>query len=484
MAWTRTRPSSELARQQAARCCSAASPWSSPSAASSSFPSPSFQSLGLGAVLVVLVALAATLTLLPANLAVLGPRINHLPVPFFGKARTRPSEPSGRGFWELITRTVTRFPVITIIVVGAPMIAATVFYFQIHTGLNGVDAFPEGAQTREAFFVMEEEFSFGLVNPTEIVIDGNIDSPRVQEAMEKLQASLTGDGRFLVPPTRPEVSPSGDLALLTIIIPGEPRSQPAVDVVSTIRDQYVPAAFDGVPAEVLVGGVTAEAADVFSIVRVYTPIVFAFVLGCSFLILMLVFRSIVIPIKAVFMNLLSVGAACGLVVLVFQKGVATDLLGFQDAEVIDVWIPLFLFSILFGLSMDYHVFLLSRIRERYDQTGNNAEAVSYGLRSTAGLITGAALIEVAVFGAFASGKTTINQQVGFGAVGSHISGCNAGAFGPSASQHGTAGPAALVPAVLAALASGPASRNRGKHEVRIVRDRNRYGDVRTDAYTE
>ena len=202
--------------------------------------------------------------------------------------------------------------------------------------------------------------------------------------------------------------------MLTIIIPGEPRSQPAVDVVSTIRDQYVPAAFDGVPADVLVGGVTAEAADVFSIVRVYTPIVFAFVLGCSFLILMLVFRSIVIPIKAVFMNLLSVGAACGLVVLVFQKGVATDLLGFQDAEVIDVWIPLFLFSILFGLSMDYHVFLLSRIRERYDQTGNNAEAVSYGLRSTAGLITGAALIEVAVFGAFASGKTTINQQVGFG----------------------------------------------------------------------
>ena len=159
---------------------------------------------------------------------------------------------------------------------------------------------------------------------------------------------------------------------------------------------------------------TSEAADVFSIVQGYTPIVFAFVLGFSFLVLMLVFRSIVIPIKAVFMNLLSVGTAYGLMVLVFQKGVATDLLGFQHAEVIDVWIPLFLFSILFGLSMDYHVFLLSRIRERYDQTGNNAEAVAYGLRSTAGLITGAALIMVAVFGAFASGKTIINQQVGFG----------------------------------------------------------------------
>ncbi len=372
-----------------------------------------FQSLALGAILVVLVALAATLTLLPAHLAILGPRINHLPIPFFGRARVRASESSGRGFWELITRVVTRYPVVSIIVIGAPMIAATVFYFQIHTGINGVDAFPEGTQTREAFFVMEEEFSFGLVNPTEIVIDGDIDSPSVQEAIGELQASLMGHPDLQISPVL-TVNDSRDLALLTAFIPGEPRSQEAVDVVSTIQDRYIPAAFDGVDAEALVGGVTSEAADVFSIIGAYTPIVFAFVLGFSFIILMLVFRSIVIPIKAVIMNLLSVGTAYGLMVLVFQKGVGTDLLGFQHAEVIDVWIPLFLFSILFGLSMDYHVFLLSRIRERYDQTGNNVEAVAYGLRSTGGLITGAALIMVAVFGAFASGKTIINQQVGFG----------------------------------------------------------------------
>ena len=372
-----------------------------------------FQSLAIGAVLVVLVALAATLTLLPANLALLGPRINHLPIPFFGKARIRPSESSGQGFWGLITRIVTRSPVISIIVIGAPMVAATVFYFQIQTGINGVDAFPEDAQTREAFFVMEEHFSFGLVNPTDIVIDGDIDSPQVQQAIGKLQASLTAHQGLQVVPV-PIVNDTRDLALVTVTIPGEPRSQAAVDVVETIRGQYLPAAFDGVDAEVFVGGVAAEAADVFSIVQEYTPIVFAFVLGFSFLVLMLVFRSIVIPIKAVFMNLLSVGTAYGLMVLVFQKGVATDLLGFQHAEVIDVWIPLFLFSILFGLSMDYHVFLLSRIRERYDQTGDNTEAVAYGLRSTAGLITGASLIMVAVFGAFATGKTIVNQQVGFG----------------------------------------------------------------------
>ena len=373
-----------------------------------------FQSLALGAILVVLVALAATLTLLPAVLALMGPRVNLLPIPFIGRGKVETSEAQRHGFWEFVTVKVTRFPIISVLAIGIPMLAAIFFYFDIKTGLNGVDAFPEGAQTREAFFVMEEEFSFGLVNPTEIVVDGDINSPGVQEAIGKLQASLMGDSRLLVPPVPPEVNSSGDLALLTVIIPGEPSSQAAVDVVSTIRDQYIPSAFGGVDAEALVGGVTAEATDVFSIVETYTPIVFAFVLGFSFIILMLVFRSIVIPIKAVAMNLLSVGTAYGLLVLVFQKGVGTELLGFQHAEVIDVWIPLFLFSILFGLSMDYHVFLLSRIRERYDKTGDNAEAVAYGLRSTAGLITGAALIMVAVFGAFASGETIINQQVGFG----------------------------------------------------------------------
>ena len=373
-----------------------------------------FQSLALGAILVVLVALAATLTLLPAVLALMGSRVNLLPIPFIGRGKVETPEAQHHGFWEFVTVKVTRFPIISVLAIGIPMLAAIFFYFDIKTGLNGVDAFPEGAQTREAFFVMEEEFSFGLVNPTEIVVDGDINSPGVQEAIGKLQASLMGDSRLLVPPVPPEVNPSGDLALLTVIIPGEPSSQAAVDVVTTIRDQYIPSAFGGVDAEALVGGVTAEATDVFSIVATYTPIVFAFVLGFSFIILMLVFRSIVIPIKAVAMNLLSVGTAYGLLVLVFQKDVGTELLGFQHAEVIDVWIPLFLFSILFGLSMDYHVFLLSRIRERYDQTKDNAEAVAYGLRSTAGLITGAALIMVAVFGAFASGDTIINQQVGFG----------------------------------------------------------------------
>ena len=372
-----------------------------------------FQSLAIGAILVVAVALAATLTLLPAVLALLGPKVNMLPIPFSGRFRIKPPDASKDGFWEFITQKVTKYPVISIVAIAVPMVVLTIFYFDIKTGINGVDAYPEGAQTREAFFVLEENFSFGLVNPVEIVIDGNVNSPEVQAAIQRLRETLSNDPRFPLPPI-PTVNPSGDLGLLTLITHGEPSSQATVDAVIVLRDEYIPAAFDGVAAEVLVGGLSAASADVFEIVETYTPIVFVFVLGFSFVILMLVFRSIVIPIKAVIMNLLSVGATYGLLVLVFQKGVATDLLGFRHAEVVDVWIPLFLFSILFGLSMDYHVFLLSRIRERYDQTGNNAEAVAYGLRSTATIITGAVLIMVAVFGGFASGDTIINQQVGFG----------------------------------------------------------------------
>ena len=386
-----------------------------------------YQSLALGAILVVIAALAATLTLLPAVLALLGTRINLLSIPFLARFSLKSPEATEQGFWEAITRAVTRLPVVSILVVGVPMVLVTLFYFNIgifgiqgiKTGLNDVNTFPDAAKTKEAFILLKEEFSVGdvtpagVLSPAEIVIDGDIDSPQVQEAMARLVKSLQEDPAFPLPPS-PQVNDAGDLALLTLPFPGEPNSRAATEKMAALREVHVADAFDGVPAEVHVGGVTAEATDFFNIVDVYTPIVFAFVLGLSFIILMLAFRSIVIPIKAIIMNLLSVGTTYGLLVLVFQKGVGTDLLGFQHAEVIDAWIPLFLFTILFGLSMDYHVFLLSRIRERYDQTGDNAQAVAYGLRSTGGMITGAALIMVAVFGGFAAGDTIVNQQVGFG----------------------------------------------------------------------
>ncbi len=382
-------------------------------------PASFYQSLALGAILVVLAALAATLTLLPAVLALLGPKVDFLSIPILARFSLKNAETSRRGPQELMTRAVMRYPIVSIVLVGAPLIALSYFYFDIETGLNDVNSFPDKARTKEAFLLFEEKFSEGTVSPAgylspaEIVIVGDIDDPQVDQAIGHLEQSLLADPTFPVPPGR-EVNDARDLALLTLPFPGKPASPEAAEDMATLRDRHIPAAFVGVAAEVYVGGVTAEVTDFYGIVDFYTPIVFVFVLGLSFIILMMVFRSIVIPIKAIIMNLLSVGATYGLLVLVFQKGVATELLGFQQAEVIDAWIPLFLFAILFGLSMDYHVFLLSRIRERYDETGDNTEAVSYGLRSTGRIITGAALIMVAVFGGFSMGETVVNQIVGFG----------------------------------------------------------------------
>ena len=275
-----------------------------------------FQSLGLGAILVVIAALAATLTLLPAVLSLLGPRVNFLTIPFLTRFSLKGPQASAGGFWVTIAHAVTRFPIVSILMIGVPMIALSVFYFSIETGLNDVTTFPDRSQTKEAFTVFREEFSVGEVSPAgflspaEIVVDGDVNSPEVQEAMARLVKSLVDDPTFPVPPSQ-EANADGDLALLTLPFPGEPNSRAATAKMSTLREEHIPAAFDGVPAKVYVGGVTAEAADFFGIVDVYTPIVFAFVLGLSFIILMLVFRSIVIPVKAIIMNLLSVGATYG-----------------------------------------------------------------------------------------------------------------------------------------------------------------------------
>ena len=383
-------------------------------------PASFYQSLALGAILVVIAALAMTLTLLPAWLVLLGPKVDFLTIPVLARFSVKGAGTSRRGFQDLLTRAVMRYPIVSIVLIAAPLLALSYFYFDIRTGLNDVNTFPDKAKTKEAFLLFEEKFSEGTVSPAgylspaEIVVDGDIDDPRVEQAIGRLEQRLLNDSTFPVPPALLEVNAARDLALLTLPFPGKPASPEAAEDMATLREQHIPAAFAGVPAEVHVGGLTAEVADFYGIVDFYTPIVFIFVLGLSFIILMMVFRSIVIPIKAIIMNLLSVGATYGLLVLVFQKGVATDLLGFQQAEVIDAWIPLFLFAILFGLSMDYHVFLLSRIRERYDESGDNTEAVSYGLRSTGRIITGAALIMVAVFGGFAMGETVVNQLIGFG----------------------------------------------------------------------
>jgi RND superfamily putative drug exporter len=184
--------------------------------------------------------------------------------------------------------------------------------------------------------------------------------------------------------------------------------------VRELREEIVPGAFAGTDAQVLVGGTSSENIDYFDSVIDPAPWVIAFVLLLTFVLLTVAFRSVVVAVTAVALNLLSVGAAYGLLVLVFQEGIGADLLGFQQTDTIEAWVPLFLFSVLFGLSMDYQVFLLSRIRERFDQSGDTTEAVTFGVGSTARIITGAALIIVAVFAGFARGDLIMFQQMGFG----------------------------------------------------------------------
>jgi len=372
-------------------------------------PTTIFRSLGAGAIFVVVVAMLASLTLLPALLGLLGDRVNSLRV--FRRKRSTGTEES-HPFWDRITHGVMRRPVVSLVLSAALLLGAAYSYLDIDTGFSGVSTLPKDTESRQAFDVLDREFAGGLNSPVEVVVDGDVSAPATKTGIEDLQAALASDGTF--GPARVEVSEGEEAAVISAPIMADPTSEAATATIERLREDYVPAAFDGTGASVLVGGDTAFNKDFFDLASDYTPIVFAFVLGLSFLLLTVVFRSIVVPIKAIIMNLLSVGAAYGLIVLVFQKGFGADLLGFQQVESIEAWLPLFLFSVLFGLSMDYHVFLLSRIREHYDATGDNTESVAHGLRTTGGLITGAAVIMVAVFGGFAAGDLVMLQQMGFG----------------------------------------------------------------------
>jgi len=376
-------------------------------------PQTIFRSVAAGSVLVALMAVAAALTLLPAVLSLLGDKVNWGRIPFVSRRQAQLDEQRVGGFWDRIAHAVMRHPLLSFTAAAGILIVSAIPYFSINTGFSGVSTMPDSLQSKQAFILLDREFSGGLIAPAQVVLDGDVNAPEVQAAVERFESAIAGNTAYGAPTF--EANDAGDLALIEVPVNGDPNSRAVEDSVRELRNEYVPAAFDGVDVRVLVGGDVASNIDGFDMLETYTPIVFAFVLGLSFLLLLVVFRSIVVPIKAVIMNLLSVGAAYGLLVLVTQKGVGAEFFGFQQVESIEAWLPIFLFAILFGLSMDYHVFLLSRIRERYDETHDNEDAVVFGVRSTAALITGAALIMVAVFGGFASGRMVMFQQMGFGA---------------------------------------------------------------------
>jgi putative drug exporter of the RND superfamily len=374
-------------------------------------PNSIMRSLATGAILVGIVSVVAALTLLPAVLGLLGDRVNALRIPFVGRRSLEASNPEGR-FWGAIVRRVLRRPVVSLALSAGLLVALALPVLGLNVGTSGVSSLPDRFVSKQGFLALERDFPGTTTDPVEIVVASNGSDEAVLRALGGLRARLVADPRFGEGTL--QRSPEGEVVVLSVPVNGDPSATEATDAVRDLRNEIIPETFAGTDAEVLVGGQSAEDIDYFDSVIDPAPWVIAFVLLLTFLLLTVVFRSIVVAGTAVVLNLLSVGAAYGLLVLVFQEGVGAGLLGFETVDTIEAWVPLFLFSVLFGLSMDYQVFLLSRIRERYDQSGDTTDAVTFGVGSTARIITGAALIIVAVFSGFARGDLIMFQQMGFG----------------------------------------------------------------------
>jgi uncharacterized membrane protein YdfJ with MMPL/SSD domain len=372
-------------------------------------PTSIMRSLALGAILVGVVSVAAALTLLPALLALAGDRVDSLRVPFLGRSLGRPEALEGR-FWKRIVDGVLRRPALCLAVAVAGMLAAASPIFGLHIGANGVSTLPSSTPSRVGFEAVQTAFPDQNPQPVQIVTIGGNASTR--GALVELERKLGSDPQF--GPGTIQTSAAKGVSLLSAPVQGDLSGSGAIAAVRSLRAHVIPALFRGTGARVYVGGLTAQDIDYFDAVSNPTPYVLVFVLGLSFILLTVAFRSIVVALVSIVLNLLSVGAAYGLLTLVFLYGDGNGIFGFEHTHVIDAWVPLFLFSVLFGLSMDYQVFLMSRIKERYDLSGSTREAVSSGISSTARIITGAALIIVVVFAGFAAGKLVMFQQMGFG----------------------------------------------------------------------
>jgi len=373
-------------------------------------PTTILRSLALGAIVVAIVSIGVALTFHPALLMVLGDRINKLRVPWLGRRVAESAGKEGR-FWGGAVRAVVRHPTISIVASVALLLLAAAPVLGLKLGASGPSSLPDDTTGKQGLLALERDFATGATEPVEIVIDTG-DAPADDDQLASLQSTLEEDSDFAAESTF--VEEGEGVTVASVALNTEGSTEEASAAIDRLREDYVPQVFGDSADRVLVGGLPAENRDFFALIGNWLPIVIAFVLVLTLVLLTLAFRSIVIALTAIAVNLLSVGAAYGILVLVFQEGFATDLLGFGEVDRIEAWVPVFLFSVLFGLSMDYQVFLLSRIRERYSATGDTTEAIVFGVASTARLITGAALIIIAVFAGFAAGELVSFQQMGFG----------------------------------------------------------------------
>jgi uncharacterized membrane protein YdfJ with MMPL/SSD domain len=372
-------------------------------------PTTIMRSLALGAIVVGVVSVVAALTLLPAVLSLLGDRVNAWRVPYVGRNLGRADAGESR-FWRRIVEAVLRRAVLYLAVSAGALLALASPIFGLHIGASGVSTLPDSLPSKQGYVALQR--AFPAQNPYSvfaIAVGGNAS---VRRDLVRLERRLAADPRF--GPGTVRISGTTDAGVVNVPIRGDAVAGPAVAAVRDLRAHVIPSLFEGSGAQVYVGGKTAENIDYFDAVTNPTPYVLVFVLGLSFILLTIAFRSIMVALVSIVLNLLSVGAAYGLLTLVFLHGDGAGFFGFQHVHAVDAWVPLFLFSVLFGLSMDYQVFLMSRIKERFDESGSTRDAVASGVASTARIITGAALIIVVVFAGFARGELVMFQQMGFG----------------------------------------------------------------------
>jgi uncharacterized membrane protein YdfJ with MMPL/SSD domain len=369
-----------------------------------------FGSFAMATIMVVAIAVLGSLTVLPALLSRLGDGVNRVRVPLLHRLQ-RPG--GGRG-WSWILDRVLRRPVVSVVVSGGILVALALPALGMKTVVPSAEALPKDLEAVQVYDRLQKAFP-GEADPATVVVQApSIDDPRVDAAIEDLQARALASGQINQPVTV-EVNEARTVAQIELPLQGTGTDAASNAALETLREEIVPetvGALEGVEAGVT--GSTATSKDFGDQMRDKAPLVFAFVLTLAFLLLLVAFRSIVIATKAIVLNLLSVAAAFGVLVLVFQYEWAKGILGFDYTGGVMAWLPVFLFVILFGLSMDYHVFILSRIREAYDRGMKTDDAIAYGIKTTAGVVTSAAIVMVFVFSIFGTLSLIMMKQFGVG----------------------------------------------------------------------
>jgi RND superfamily putative drug exporter len=369
-----------------------------------------FTSFAIATMIVVAVAMIGSLTVLPAVLSKLGDRVEKGRIPLLGRYR----RPVGEGrIWSKILTPALRHPAISAIAAATVLVAIALPTLSLHTAVSGPNAFPSTAPTIQTLDRLQTAFP-GQASPAIIAVKTDTNAPAFRAAVASLAAAAAsthqGYGQIST-----DTNPTHTAARIQLPLPGDGTDSSSTDALLKLRNQLLPRTVGKVPGAVYaVTGETASSYDGNQDMKSSLPIVYAFVLTLAFLLLLASFRSVVIALKSVVLNLLSVAAAYGVVVATFQYGWGQHLLGFQSNSAIAPWLPLMLFVILFGLSMDYHVFILSRIREAHDRGMSTEYAVEHGIKTTAGTVTSAAVVMVGVFSIFATLPILDMKEFGVG----------------------------------------------------------------------